>query len=277
MGLLSSIGKGIAKVLDTTTVALAHPVKTITAVVSPKTTINDVIKSHFEQPLSKQITQTVIGTAAIAGTIVGGAAIGTATKAGTLGTLAKSVIPTTLKGKVVAAAVAPVVVSAVVTNPKKALETPGKILNFQSNVGSLIAEPSLEKAKETFKENPIISSLVVGAGALAVGKGTAGIVASVMNTQAVKENTMANQTPIIMPSTPSAEGVQVTEVKHSQPATIAETKTISNNAPKTRRKASRKKEKAMGNINQRVNVIVSNRSSSTGISTKRYLNERLLN
>jgi hypothetical protein len=276
MGLLSSIGKGIAKVLDTTTVALAHPVKTITAVVSPKSTINDVIKSHFEQPLSKQITQTVIGTAGIAATVVGGGAIATASKAGSLGTLAKSIIPTTFKGKVVAAAVAPVVVSAGVTNPKKALEAPSKILNFQSNVGSLIAEPSLEKAKETFKENPIISSLVVGAGALAVGKGTAGIVASVMNTQAVKENTMASQVPqttalpVTMPSFTN-EGI-----KEAQPQT-PETKTISNNAPKTRRKASRKKEKAMGNINQRVNVIVSSRSSSTGIHTKRYLNERLLN
>jgi len=289
MGILSSIGKGIAKVLDTTTVAIAHPVKTLTAIVSPKTTVNDLITEHFSQPLSKQITQTVYGTVGIAATVATAGASGLLGKAAAASkpaqiaaTAVKSLIPTTKKGALTAAVVAPIAISAAVSNPKAVVEAPSKVLNFQTNVGELLANPSLEKAKETFKDNPLISTAVLGAGAVAVGAGVGGVVASVMNTQAIKEQTKTikeNNTPIVLPlpTSPNTSGVNVTEIKPAQPATIAQTKTISATTPKTRKKAPRTKKGYQGNVIQRVNVIVSNKSSSTGIRGARYLNERVFN
>lgn len=286
MGILSSISKGIAKVLDTTTVAIAHPVKTLTAVVSPKTTVNDVIKEHFSQPLSKQITQTVLGTAGIAATVATAGATGILGKAAAaskpaqvVATAAKALVPNTTKKVLATAAVAPIVTSAVISNPKAALEAPNKIVNFQTNVGELIANPSLDKLKETVKENPLISTGVAVGTAVAVGAGVAGLAGSIANTMAIKENTKITKelnTPVILPqAVGSADGVKVTEIKPAQPQTLAQTKTISSSMP--RKKARRQKKTMPTMINQRVNVIVSNKSSSIGIRGTRYINERMYN
>jgi hypothetical protein len=285
MGLLSSLSNIGTKALNTLTVAIAHPIKTATAAVSPKTTINDVITEHFKQPLSKQITETVLGTASIAATIAGGAAISGAAKAGTLlsktATIAKALIPATAKGKVVAAVVAPIVASAVIQKPSLITEVPSKVLNFQTNVGSLVANPSVSSAVSLVKENPVISSVLLGAGALALGKGVAGTVATISNTLAVKESTKATKEAVAALPTSAAPTEQVIKVTDkSQPlSTVAavpvtpQTQTVSSGVSKPRKKRSYKAK--INAMSQRVNVIVSNKNSVG--NTKRYINNRILN
>lgn len=263
--------------LDTATVALAHPIQTATAVVSSKSTINDVITSHFSQPLSTQIKQTVLGTAGIAATIV---TAGAATSAAKAGTLLPALIPSTTKGKIIAAVAAPVVVGAVVNQPAKAAaaiaKTPAALANVGGNIANLAANPSIEGVKNLVKENPVIVGGAIAAGAAALGAGALGVITNIQNTQAVKENTAATLSggtslstmPVTMPEFSNDN------IKEAQPQTPI-TKTITN-APKTSRKPSRQKKKQPTNINQRVNVIVSNRSSSVGISNKRFLKERIL-
>lgn len=287
MGILSSIGKGISKVLDTTTVALAHPVKTLTAVVSSKSTVADVVTEHFNQSLTKQITQTIAGTIAIGATVATAGATGVLGKAAAasapakvVATAAKALIPKTAKQTLVAAAVVPIAATAIISNPQAAASVPSKVLNFQTNVGELIASPSIAKAKETFMENPIISSAVVAGGVAVAGLATAGVVSSVLNTQAIQEQTKAlnSQIPNALPTTPaSTAGSSSKEYQNNNPSPV-EARPVTPSTMDINKKRSRKTRKILkNNVVQRVNVIVSNRSSSTGIRGARYLNQRILN
>jgi len=97
-------------------------------------------------------------------------------------------------GKVAAVVAAPVVVGAVAANPNlisQAAQTPKALSQFGGNVGTLIKDPSLSNAKQVIEDNPVISAGVAAAGALAVGRGVSGLIASGLNTAAVKENTQA--------------------------------------------------------------------------------------
>jgi len=280
MGLLSSIGKGIAKVLDTATVAIAHPVKTATALVSDKSTVKEVIQEHFSQPLSTQLKQTILGTVGIAATVVTAGKVGAAAKAGTL---VKSITPTTIKGKVITAVAAPLAVGAVINQPKKVaeaiLKTPASLVNVGGNISNLIADPSVSNVKKLVTENPVIVGAALALGTIATAKTLIPAVTAARQIEATQEQTEA-----IKSATAGITAIPITTpaftnegVMEAQPQT-PQTKTITSGSTKTRRrKASRIKEKTFGNINQRVNVIVSNRSSSTGIrSSKRYLNREIL-
>lgn len=282
MGILSSLGKGIAMGLDYLSVAFTKPIQTAKAAISPTKTIKeDVIKPHFEQPLAKQITQTLTATAAYAGAIVGGAALGAASKAGTLGTTlttaAKAVIPATAKGKVIAAVAAPVVISTLASSEKArtaVINAPSELAQFGADLGQLIQEPSIQKAKELVKESPIISSLVGAAAVAGVGLGTAGVVSTILNTQAIKENTKvkAGAGNITNPETAQYEGAgtgkeRIVQTEEEMPVT-PQTSTISTG--KTRRKPSRKAK--IEGVRQNVRVEVINSSRSTGLSlTKKYI------
>lgn len=290
MGILSAIKKGAEKVLNTATVALAHPIKTAYAAVSPKATINEVIESHFSQPLSTQITQTILGTAGIATTIAGGAAISSAVKAKGVLSVAAKLIPATTKGKVVAAVATPIVTGAVVSQPKKAFEiatsAPGELAQFGSDVGNLIADPSLKTGTQVIKESPIISGLL---GAVALGgiiKGVAPLVSGAILTHETKKqteileeigagSTSKNPPDVIYTSTPiyAADGSAAAPAAAAAAPQTAQTKTLT--TPK-KTGGKRKKQAIHPSINQRVNVIVSTRSSSIGIN-KKYLRERIFN
>lgn len=287
MGLLSSIGKGIAKGLDVLTVSLAHPIQTATAVVSPKTTVNQVVQAHFAQPLGEQIKDIVLGTASIAATVVGGAAVGGAAKAGTLlpkvASVAKTLIPTTLKGKAIAAVAAPVVIGAVASQPLKSIQavakTPGALVNVGGNVANLIAEPSLANAKTLISENPII---VGGAAAAAAIVGAKTIIPAITTGRLI--NATQEQTEAIEAATAgitvvdkSAEFKTMPYVPATEPST-PKTETIKEGVTKPSTKRRKRVSKSvMPSVNQRVNVIVSNKSLSTGIrQTHKYLNREIL-
>jgi len=73
-------------------------------------------------------------------------------------------------------------------------KTPSSIVNVGGNVGKAIKNPSKENIKDIFTENPILSSVGVGAGAVALAGGlgrVAGATTNFLNTQATKQNTQA--------------------------------------------------------------------------------------
>jgi len=305
MGLLSSIksgivktataaGKTIAKVLDTTSVSLAHPLKVAAAVVSPTKTVAQVQKEFDAQSLTKKVTQIVTGTAGIAATVGGVAAtgaLGAAAKAGKAATVVKSVgaalIPSTTKGKVIATAIAIPAVPALISSPKlveKVVTAPSELAQFGTDVGKLAQDPSIAGLKQLVKESPIITTAAAVGTVAVVGLGTAGLISTISNTMATKEATKALKEASASPAPdrylPTAdEGIPPRAkeipavVSPPAPQSLAETQTIPLDTETSTRKRRRQKKKVVPNINQRVNVIVSNRASSVGIKqTKRYLN-----
>jgi len=281
MGLLSSIGKGIAKALDVTTVALAHPIQTATAVVSKKSTVQDVITAHFAQPLKEQIKDVVLGTAGIAATVVGGAAIGGAAKAGTLApkvvSVAKALIPATAKGKVIAAVAAPVVIGAIAKEPVKSITTaikaPGELAQFGGDIATFAADPSLSSAKQIITESPLLSA---GAGLLAVGgiaKVAAPIVSGALTRGAIQEQTEALTQGGVSVIDRSGEFKVLPVAENNAPIPqTPQTQKVSSTT--TRKRTRRAKKLVVPSVNQRVNVIVANRNTSTGM--KNYLKREVL-
>jgi len=274
MGLLSSIGKGIAKSLDVLTVSLAHPIATATAVVSKKSTVQDVITQHFAQPLKSQIKDIVLGTAGIASTVVAGAAVGTAAKAGTLAPAAAKLIPSTLKGKVIAAVAAPVVVGAVVNQPVKSLTTvakaPSELATFGGGIANFAASPSIESGKQLVSESPLLASaagLLIAGGAVAK---LAPAIATARQTEAIQEQTQAmlDQKEITVIDKSADFKTMPSESLAPQAPVAPQTQKTSATTPKKRKKHVSKP--TITSVSQRVNVIVANKQSNKYIKESVY-------
>jgi len=256
---IKSIGKtiltkAVAPVMDFGTVAFAHPIQTVKAITGPST-IKQVEDQHFAQPIGTQIKQILLATVGYGATVIGAGAATTAARAGTLVpsavNAAKSLVPATTKGKIIAAAVVPVVASAVYQKPSLALSVPKDVLTFQSDAGKLLADPSLSAAKDLVVNSPVISSLV-GAGAVtAIGLGGASVVSNIVNTQAVKQNTreMAQQyTTLPVGSSPDAQPIQIINQLPPQqipsPAVVAPSEVApAGTTPKKKKKKAKKKTK----------------------------------
>jgi hypothetical protein len=252
-----------------------HPIKTTEAIISKDKTIQGVIKEHFAQPLPTQISQTLLSTVGYATALIGGGAIATAAKAGTIKTAvvqgAKSLIPTTTKGRITAAIAAPVVVGAISKQPVASLKfvakAPGELSQFGGDVASFATNPSLESAKQIIKESPVISA---AAGLVIVGGAAKAIIpaiATARQTEAIQEQTEAIKGVSALPAATKEE--KAISVMPAQPATLAQTQTISKTSVRVHRKP-RIKEKPL-NVSQRVNVIVSNNKTE-----KKYLNTIVL-
>ncbi len=286
MGILSSIKKSIVgKSLDTLSAAFIKPVETIQAIFSPTKTIKQVIQKVDAQPLSKNITSTLVNTAAAAGVVVGGGIALTSARAGTL---LPALIPATTKGKVIAAVAAPVIIGAVVGAPAKTAETilnaPTALGNVGSNIGQLIAEPSYENVKALVKENPVIVGGAVAAGALLVGKSAGGLISSALTRSEMEKQTEAlvkigEQNKNLVAATPIDEQITVVDKTYraeGAPLTPSTQKVSSIKQPSTK-----KKKRTLKPINQyftqKTNVVVQNKNTTTGIkNTKRYINKELL-
>lgn len=118
--------------------------------------------------------------------VAGGLGTGTVLKGVVTGSFAQSLPKTiiaaataTPKIAAISAATAVVGGSALVTNPEGTIsalaKAPSSSVNFLSNVGQFIGDPSIERAKDIVTENPLIASgVAIGAGALAL-KGTGGL------------------------------------------------------------------------------------------------------
>jgi len=256
--------------MDPLTVAFVHPIQTAKAIVGP-TTVKQVVETHFEQPLSKQITETVIAGAGYATVALGAGAIAAKGVAATAATL----VPATIKGKVIAAVAAPVIIGAVIKEPTKSIEAaaslPSGLANVGGNIAGLIADPSIAGAKALVTENPVIVGAAAAAAAILGAKAILPAVIGAKQIEAVQEQTEAIREVAkggIAAPAPIAPTAPVTPATERVVTTAAKTSTA-------RKKRSVKA--PVQNISQRVNVVVANKSTSTGLrQTHKYLNRELL-
>ena len=283
MGILSNIGKAItgaaAKTLDFVSAVVRNPVAAISNPAKATATSAQIRadtasgKMTLGQNIKVSVVPTVVNTAAAAALVVGGAAIA----AKGVGTVAKALIPTTTTGKIVAGVAAPIVLGAVVQNPLGAASavanTPSALANFGANASNLIANPTVDNAKNLVKENPAITGLLAAGAAVAIGGGALAAVSSLANTQATKANTAAIQGGVLgnndnLPAAATnnaAAGVIPTNT--GNPITPATTVISSSSGNSTKKRKRSKSKPTITNISQRVNVQVSNNQA-----TKKYLN-----
>lgn len=274
----SKIGQVIFKpkgVVDTLTkpvqyfgAMVANPVLTVTK--GPQAAFDKAYTSSFESQAGKVLLNT--GTVAAA-VLTGGTSAG---RTGLL-TIGKSLIPTTAKQTLITGGLL-VGGAGVLSSTKKPLEavikSPSAVFNFGKNIGGVIEDPNLKSAEKLLKENPLLSAVSLGAGALVVGKSVIPAVSSYLQgekiEQAIKDIPIASNSGVIavpqtqiQPQTPLAPTTAITPA--TQPVTPTTT---------TKKKYSVTKKAQPQQINQRVNVIVQNKNTSTG--TKNYLNKRVL-
>lgn len=302
MGLLFNIGTAVkksvvGKALDFLTVGFNRPIATATSLIQGKGAYEKLVETEFNKPLGKQITGTVISTAGYAAAILTAGAAAGAAKAGTLATSVKAMVPkllpSTLKGKVIAAVAAPVVIGAVASNPLKAVNvaasTPSKLANVGYNLAELGANPSIDNLKTLVKENPLIVGGAALVGGAAIIKTAAPVVSNVLLREEMKDQTaiferqakaaesslkVVDKSGLFVQDVPKTSALPSVTNTQPMPKT-PETSTISSGTP--RRRSSRPKAKPQ-NISQRVNVVVSSRNYNVGIkSNRKYLNERILN
>lgn len=280
--LKTPVGKAIETGLNTLSVTLAHPIEVAKAAINPNVKVSTLANEFAQKSPTQASKEIILGTVGIATTILGGAALGTAAKAGTLATAAKTLIPATAKGKVIAAVAAPVVIGAVVQEPAAAAKaianTPSALANVGGNIAKVAANPTLENVKELVTENPVIL-----AGAAIIGTGVAA--KTILPAIAVSRQTAAieEQTKAIQDTTYSTQPVQLVQVPAVSKAIEADTRTPTQpvtpatHTPTatTKAKKKRKAQKSqIPSISQRVNVIVSNKSNSVGM--KNYLKREVL-
>lgn|SRR5574340_96442 len=190
---------------------------------------------------------------------------------------AKAVVPKTTKGKIIAGVAAPVVIGAVSQQPLKAAKTiasaPSELSQFGGDIANLAASPSLESAKELFKESPVLTTAALAAGAVALGKGVIPAIATARQTEAIQEQTAAIQAAtagLPLDKTGTGASVPASSLAPSIPVTPS-TKTVEAGTQRRRRKI--KGKMTTGNITQRVNVLVSNRNA---VATKKYIRRNVL-
>lgn len=276
MGLLSSIKSAATKVLDTVVTTYSKPLAVAKAVVSPKTTVKEVVAEFRAQPIETQKKGVIKAAAGYSAALVGAAVAAVPAAAAVVVSAAKAVIPATAKGKVIAAVAAPVVVGAVVREPAKAIQTvikaPSELAQFGGDVASFAVNPSLETAKQVITESPIIST---GVGLLATGAAISKIapaIASIKQTEAIQEQTKALEGLAVAPALTPESKTAIAPQTPITPATQPLIATAGNGTTTTRKRRYTKAKPQQ--ISQRVNIIMQNKVTSTG--TKNYLNKRLL-
>ncbi len=282
MGLLSSITKKVTSTVKTvataarTTANIAtniavHPVaavKAATSGVAPAT----FAKTYTSQPLSKQVTNTVIaGAGYIAAAVTAGAAAEAIATKGVIGA-ASSLIPASTGGKIAAAVAAPVVLGAVLSAPKETLsavaKTPQSLGNIGTNIGTFAANPNIDTAKQILTDNPVLVAAAVGTAAIIGAKGLTSAAANVSNTLATRSNTEAVLGMSTAKDTVANNiGSAITPTPPITPQTVSLEQTptpTATNQPQT----------GQGNKNyQKVNVLI-NQKIANRTKTTKYINKR---
>lgn len=300
MGLLGSIGNAIKKtvvanvkavgtILNVATVSLAHPVKTAEAVISPTKTVNQVVQQHFSQSLPRQITETVVGTAAIGSGIAIGSTLAFGAGAGVLATstaaglrsIGAAIIPTSTTNKVIFGALALPAGVAVFKNPAVVTNTLTGVINVESNLIKTAASDNPNELVTNLKglvtENPFIVGGATVLGAFGLGKSILPAVVGLVSSERISDQTKAieDQTKAIErtgTNTITKETIVIYKDKplptdDSAPIT-PQTTTVTSGKRKTRKRIA----KPTLNINQRVNVIVGVRNSAKR-TTKNYISK----
>ena len=272
------------RAVDVAYTAVLHPIQSISAAVSKeKTVFADVYVPQTQKSTSAQLKD--IGGAALTlgATLTGVGAVSAAAKAGTLGskaaTIAKSLIPSTTKGKVIAVVAAPVVAGAVINQPlktaKAVIEAPGNLVQFGGDVANLVADPSLANAKTLITESPLITGGLATAGLLYGGSKLIPAIATFKQTEAIQEHTQAilgsdgqvpSNTVQALPFTPS-QPMSGAGPSSKIPLT-PQTQEVGATTRRKRRKSSIKQP----SIVQRVTVNLQNKSLKIG----KYINPKRL-
>lgn len=261
MGIFDSITKGVKQLgsdvaggLNLLSSAFVKPVDTISSLakfaVNPNKenaqSIINVVNQSKAMPLSSSISRTVATTGVAAAAIVSAPIVApTAAKA-------VSNFVTNNPGKTAIAITAAVPVTAALIQSPKAREAvvsaPSSLANFGSNVGQLIENPSISNATNIFKENPIVASTIVAGAAIATGAASAGVISTLLNTKAVKENTAAMGPQLISSNVPvTMTSLSPSESKNAAvpvTATVPSgTLTASSSGASTKKKKKKKKSK----------------------------------
>jgi len=146
-------------------------------------------------------------TAGAAAAVVNPAGAGAAIKSAA-SAVGREFSKATLGQKAVAVVSAPVVAGALASSPKlrsAAVEAPSSLASFGGNIGSLAENPTLENLGKLAKENPILTGLAATTGLVAVGaagRGVAQVVATSLNTSAIRESTKAAAGAVMTSSSP---------------------------------------------------------------------------
>jgi len=262
MGLLSSIKSAAKKVLN---VVSKLPV--------PQTAIG-IVKGIKKDPSGKENIKTAMKGAAITAAVAGGLAY----PAVVVGA-AKLAYKHPLITGALATAV-PIGAGYAVKNPvktvKKAAEVPSSFAQYTGNLFELGQDPSVSKLLTTVKENPLWSAVSAGIPLLGLGAGVplAINMATDKDKKKVIKETLPEPVTDNLPLTGTGEGK--TPSPSPVPVTPV-TKTVEAKQGGTKRRVRGKSKRGEPVINQKVNVIVSNRSSSVGIkSSRKYLNREVL-
>jgi len=285
----SKIGQTVFKpggVVDTIT----KPAQAIGVIVSnPITAITKgygaAKQKVLNESVEKSIGKVILNTGTVAAAVVtGGTAAGRAAVTTAVPKIVKAITPTTPKAILTTAIAAPIAIG-VLKETKKPLEAitkaPGALTAFGSDVGKAIENPSISSITNIVKENPTVSAI---AGGLAIGAGAGALVTgigaleNIKTRESVQEltSTLGNQLPAttgVTSSTDTSKALQ-TEQKPFSPTTAVTPATAPLAQTTTRKVAKMKTRKQVPQaISQRVNVVVQNKNTSTGIKSqsKNYL------
>ena len=279
---VQNIPKAATQVLDLNKALFTNP---ITTIINPA---KGIAESNKLSPVAATVKIAATTATAAAALLVPTTAVGRTTAVA----VASSLVPKSVVGKVAAAAAVPIVAGAVISKPlettKAVVEAPANLANLGGNIAELVAEPSLEKAKDIFKENPVLATTAAVATVAAVGLTTAGVVSSVLNTQAVKAQTQAlkelpTSTSSVLPSAVSSAEQTSKEISTSTP-TVAQTPitpatepliaTAGGGTSTTTRRRKPASKPTNQYFNQKVAVVVQNRQNN--VSSKRYIKNEVL-
>jgi len=296
MGLLNSISnvaKAVVKAVTPTKAKLQNVVDVVSIAVNPFS--KDTIVANTGSKTVNKVLETVANHPYVAAAVATTAIAPTAAKAVATAGL-KVVAESSTKAKVITAVATPVVIGAVAQNPvaaaQKVVAAPSELFNFGTDISKVASNPSVSSIKELVKESPILTTATAAAAAVAVGAGTAGLITSVANTLAVKENTAKNtliSTPqtvaAVLPSTPLSAATPIiptTTVSSPvasttaspvpvTPATQPLIATAGSKVSTTKRKTYKKK--PVQTMRQTVNIgIANNQNSGRFINRRSYSN-----
>jgi len=219
--------------------------------------ISNAIKPGSGKTTTSQLQSTtagkILGTSIALGVVGLGAAYA---PSGAIAASARSLIPSTLKGKIIGAAALPVIGGILSTNPKAPIQAVSNLGGFGSDIGTFSANPSATSFIDILRGSPIISA---GLGAAAVGLAGAAIipaVASFANTRAIRENTRGIQT--------SGFPIQDQDEAMVTPlSSVAAPEELSSGSTPRRRSSKKSRSKARSQtISQRVDVRVNSVSGN---------------
>jgi len=245
MSFLSSIGKFVERVaIVPTGNVIASGISKLTGIPVTKQTQESAFGSK-----AGQVYTNILG----AGVVTGGVAVASTIPASSYLAGLKYTLTNPLavvKGAGVTLG-ATAGVSALVSSPKlreKVLGIPEGAINVGTNIGSFAETPTLENGLRIVKENPGLSAVALGALLLSLGY-TASLIASIMNTKAIKENTkLSNDNPNI-PNIPfndnqgTPQNIQIFNQLPSSPSVVAplsEVAPVGEIKPKAKKKKKKK-------------------------------------